>query len=194
MALSQAKTYGGVGAILSLVGIFIPYVGVVASIAGIILILLAVKIIANETKDSSIFSNYLVSFILRIVAVIVAIIAFISIFGLSYFAILKEATNIHEMAILKRLVVGIVIALLIFWIFYVIAAVFLKRSYGSIAKYTKVDLFGTTGLLYLVGAATLIIIIGIFIIFIAEILEIIAYFSLPDKLPGEKETEATVQI
>jgi len=193
MSLSQAKTYGGVGAILSLVGVFIPYIGVVASMAGIILILLAVKIIAKETKDSSIFSNYLISFVLRIVAVIVAIIAFISIFGMSYFAILKEATNIREMA-LRRLVISIVVALLIFWIFYIISAIFLKRSYRSIAKYTKVDLFGTTGLLYLIGAATLIILIGAIIIFIAEILEIVAYFSLPDALPGEKETEATIQI
>jgi len=194
MALSQAKTYGGVGAILSLVGIFIPYAGFVASIAGVVLILLAVKSIADETKDGSIFSNYIISFILRIVAVIVAIIAFIYYFGISYLASIRGWQHIEELS-LKKILLGIGIALLILWVFEIISFVYLKRSYDSIAKYTKVDLFRTTGLLYLIGAATLIILIGFLIIFVAEILEIVAYFSLPEKLPEkEAEREADAQI
>ncbi|RLF44725.1 MAG: hypothetical protein DRN29_07935 [Thermoplasmata archaeon] len=187
MALSQAKTYGGVGAILSLVGVFIPYIGFIAGIAGVVLILLAVKTISEETKDGSIFSNYLISFILRILAVIVAIIAFIYFFGISYLVEIGRFQHFGELS-LKRLLIGIIIALLIFWIFEVISFIYLKKSYESIARYTRVDLFRTTGLLYLIGAATLIILIGFLIIFIAGILEIVAYFSLPDNLPEEKST------
>ena len=190
MTLFQAKTYGGVGAILSVVGVFIPYIGIVAALAGIILILIAVKTIADETGDRSIYSSYLISFILRILSVVIAIIAFISIFGFSILSIARGAKHIEEMG-LKGLIIGLAAALLIFWVIYVISAIYLRKSYERIAKYTKVDLFRTTGMLYLIGAATLIILVGAIIIFVAEILEIISYFSLPDSLPKE---EATPQI
>lgn len=190
MALSQAKTYGGVGAILSLVGMFIPYVGIFAALAGMILILVAVKIIADEANDRSVYSNYLVSFVLRILSVVIAVIAFISIFGFSILSVTRGAKHIEEMGI-KGLIIGLVIAVVIFWIIYVISAVYLRRSYEKIAKYTKVDLFRTTGMLYLIGAATLIIVVGAIIIFVAEIIEVVSYFSLPDSMPRE---EATAQI
>ena len=64
---------------------------------------------------------------------------------------------------------------------------YLRKSYNSIAKHTKVHLFRTTGLIYFIGAITLIIAIGIIIILVAKILEIVAYFSLPEKLPSTKK-------
>jgi len=76
------------------------------------------------------------------------------------------------------------LALIIGWIFILISALYLKKSYYSIAKYTKVHLFRTTGLVYFIGAITLIFVVGVFVIFIAKILEIIAFYSLPRKLPG----------
>ncbi|MCD6447817.1 MAG: DUF996 domain-containing protein [Thermoplasmata archaeon] len=186
----SGKNIWGVGAILSLVGIFIPYVGIVAALAGVILILIAVKIIADEANDRSIYSNYLVSFVLRILSVVIAGISFISIFGFSILSVTRGAKHIEEIGI-KGLIIGLIVAIVIFWIIYVISAIYLRRSYEKIAKYTKVDLFRTTGMLYLIGAATLIIAVGAIIIFIAEILEIISYFSLPDSMPKE---EATAQI
>ena len=85
-----------------------------------------------------------------------------------------------------KLIFSLIAALLIFWILYLISAIFVKNSYYSIAHHTGVDLFHTTGLLYLIGAATLIIFIGAIIIFIAKILEIIAFFSLPEELPKQE--------
>ena len=66
----------------------------------------------------------------------------------------------------------------------IIGAIFLRKSFNGVAKYTKVGLFTTTGLIYLIGAATLIIVIGFIIILIAEVLQIIAFFSLPEKIEG----------
>ncbi len=48
---------------------------------------------------------------------------------------------------------------------------------------TPVSLFRTTGTVYLIGAITTIILIGFIILFVGRIIEVIAYFSLPDELP-----------
>ena len=45
--LSEAKVYGGIGAILMLVGIFIPYGGPIISIIGLVFIFIAVKAISE---------------------------------------------------------------------------------------------------------------------------------------------------
>jgi uncharacterized membrane protein len=94
-----------------------------------------------------------------------------------------------------RLVGGCFIALIVAWILLILGTLYLRKSYNSIAEHTKVDLFKTTGLVYFIGALTLIVIIGIFIIIVAKILEIVAYFSLPENLPASPEiptTETTV--
>ena len=91
--LSEAKILGGVGAILMLIGIFVP-TGVV-SIIGLILIFIAVKYIADETKDEEIFKNYLMHFILSIIAIVavivVMLISFGAIGGLAFFNSLTGA-------------------------------------------------------------------------------------------------------
>ena len=185
MKLSQARVYGGVGAILSLVGGVVPYAGGVVALVGIILVLVAVKYISEEAKDKSIFNNYLIAFILAIVSVIVAIVALFAFIGAS---VLFHPSEVRELPHLLsvKLIFSLIAALLIFWILYLISAIFVKNSYYSIAHHTGVDLFHTTGLLYLIGAATLIIFIGAIIIFIAKILEIIAFFSLPEELPKQE--------
>lgn len=76
-----------------------------------------------------------------------------------------------------------------FWILLILAAVFLRRSFKGVAKYTNVNLFATTGLVYLIGVVTVIILIGTIIIFVAEILQIIAFFSLPDEIQQTAEQQ-----
>ena len=78
---------------------------------------------------------------------------------------------------------GCILGLIVAWIISIIAAIYLRRSYNSIAEHTKINLFKTTGTAYFIGAITTIVLIGFLILFIARIIEIIAYFSLPDKLP-----------
>jgi len=77
-----------------------------------------------------------------------------------------------------------IMALIAGWILWVIGAIYLRRSYNSIAKHTNVSLFRTTGTVYLIGAITTIILIGYIILIVGRIIEVIAYFSLPDKLPN----------
>src|SRR3989442_15628562 len=71
-SLSQAKTLGGVGSILALLGI-VPYVGPVLAIAGLIMTLVAVKYISDILGDKRIFNNMIISVIVGIGGIIVLV-------------------------------------------------------------------------------------------------------------------------
>ncbi len=198
--LSEAKTFGGIGALLMLIGGFVPYAGPIISIVGLVLLFIAVKSISNLTKDEEIFSNYLMHFIINIIAIValiaIMLLAFGAAGGFTWISGL-EGAEISDFESFwdnfGTIIGGCILALIVSWILYIIAAIYLRRSYNKIAEHTKVDLFKTTGLIYFIGAITTIIIIGLIIIFIARIIEIIAYFSLPDNLPEEKKETKTVE-
>ena len=186
--LSEAKILGGIGAILTLIGGFIiPGIGAIISL---VLIFIAIKYIARETKDNSIFDNYLMHFITSIIAIVaMGLIFFISIGGFSFtfFKALEsiEFTDVNSVwSFFSPYIFLWLIAIIIGWVFLIISALYLRKSYKSISKLTKVHMFETTGFVYFIGAITLIVGIGIFIILVAKILEIIAYFKLPDELPS----------
>ena len=190
--LSNAKIYGGIGALLMLIGGFIPAVGGILPLIGLILVFIAVKNIADEAKDESIFKNYLWYFIVSIIAMVAVFSIFIASFGAAGgFSLLdmmqmQGGQNINPAdltSLVGNMMGGCLAALVIGWILMIVATLFLRKSFNSIAEHTEVKLFATTGLLFFVGAITLIILIGGFILLIAMILEIVAFFSLPETLP-----------
>jgi len=188
--LSNVKTIGKVGALLTLLGGFIPFIGPIIGIVGFVLVLIAVKSISELVKDKDIFRNYLIDFILSIISIImilaIMIIGFIKVGGFTWITSLQDI-NIQDLSTFWDYFGGIIayaiMALIVGWILWVIGAIYLRRSYNSIAKHTNVSLFRTTGTVYLIGAITTIILIGFVILFVARIIEVIAYFSLPDELP-----------
>ena len=195
--LKNAKLLGGIGSILMLVGAFIPVAGAILPFIGLILVVLAVHNIGTVTKDESIFKNYLLSFILQIVAVVAFVAIMATAFGATFGFSLLEIQSFIESQTgvtdptqifgdIGSLIGGCCLAVLIAWILMIISALFLKKSFTSIKEHTKVEMFGTTGLVYLIGAALLIIGIGGIILLIALILQIVAFFSLPDQPPGKK--------
>ncbi|UCH72377.1 MAG: DUF996 domain-containing protein [Thermoplasmatales archaeon] len=193
--LKSAKMLGGIGSLIILIGAFIPVVGLILPIIGLILVIIAVKYIADESRDQTIFKNYLLYFVLNIVATI-ALIAILAITvtgiaGFSYMDILSsqtggeiDPTTLFADIDIAALLGGCIAAFVVFWILMLIATLFLKKSFTSISQHTNVSLFATTGLIYLIGAALLIIVIGVIVLLIAQIMQIIAFFSLPDKLPA----------
>ena len=185
--LSEAKILGGIGALLMLLGgIAVPGLG---GIIGLILVFIAVKYISEESKDKSIFDNYLLQFIYKIIAVVaVFVIFFISVGGFTFFSALESIDFSDFNAVwnfFEPYLFWWAIALLLGWAFLIISTWYLKKSYYSIADHTDVNLFRTTGLVYFIGAITLIILVGLIIILIAQILEIIAYLKLPEKLSSK---------
>ena len=71
--LSNAKIFGGLGALLLFIGSFVPYLNFVLPLVGLVLVFIAVKYISDETKDNSIFSNFLINFILTVIAFVALI-------------------------------------------------------------------------------------------------------------------------
>ena len=60
-SLGQAKSLGGVGAILVLIGGFVGAPGGVLAIVGLILVLIAVKYIADVLADQTVFNNMIIA-------------------------------------------------------------------------------------------------------------------------------------
>ncbi len=184
-SLGQAKTLGGVGSILVLLSP-IPYAGAVLAIVGFIMILIAVKYIADVLGDQKIFNNMIISVVLAIIGIVVGVVvvlsAVYSLIGLGRYTYTPGTTTTLPTGF-SAVIVSIIAGLVVIWIFYLVASIFLKRSYDTIATRLNIGMFHTTGLLYLIGAATAIIFVGFIIVFIAEILQIVSFFSLPEQMP-----------
>ena len=163
--LKNAKLLGGIGAILTLVGV---------GFIGFILKLLAVKNIAEATGRGEIFSKYLWAAILAIIADLVLVSAFIGSMG----TLTESPEEVIGMIGLGGLV-AIVLLIAGMWL--------MKQSYDMIAEETGVGTFRTVAKLYIIGAILLIVIVGAFLILVAAILEIVAFFSLPDSIEQDSE-------
>lgn len=198
-SLQTAKILGGIGALLMLIGGFVAATVGVLSFIGFIMVFIAVKMIADETKEKGIFDNYLYSFVAFIIAFValiaMALVALASVGGLQFFIDLQNSAMTEPMEIwntLQPVLFGALAALLVFWIIAVIASLFYRKSFNLIAEKTDVKWFGTAGLLIFIGTITSIILIGFIILIIGMIIEIVAFFSLPDKInPKEATTEMT---
>ncbi|MDA4116584.1 MAG: DUF996 domain-containing protein [Thaumarchaeota archaeon] len=163
--LSQAKTLGGVGSIL----IFIPFV----SLVGYILIIVAIKDISDDLQDKTIFRNVVIAAVTGIVGALAG--ASVFVFG-AVTGVLTRGVSAFA---------GVAAGLLVVWVFLIISAVFLRRAYNSMAKELGVNMFSTAATLYLVGAALTIVLVGFLFLFIAEILQAVAYFSIPIRPPTQ---------
>jgi uncharacterized membrane protein len=186
--LGTAKILGGIGALLMLLG-FIPVTAGLLSFIGFILVFIAVKMIADETKEKGIFNNYLYSFVAFIIAIVALIaMAFVvlsSVGGIQFFYDLQNMAMSEPLEIwnaIQPALFGAIAGILVFWIIAVIASLFFRKSFNLIAEKTGVKWFATTGLLFFIGVILTIILIGFIILIIAMILEIIAFFSLPDNV------------
>ena len=190
-SLSQAKTLGGVGSILVLLGA-IPNVGFVLAIVGFILILVAVKNVSESVNEPGIFNDMIIAVVLSIVGLVVfGVIVIVAFFSFLNFRQLGTPTpgmvSPGILGAIGLLIVGLVVV----WVFYLVSAIFLRRSYERIGMRLNVNMFQTTGLLYLIGAALTIILVGFLILLIAEILQIVAFFSIPEQLPPSMPPQQT---
>lgn len=207
MDVTTSKNLGGAGALLLFISVF-PYVGTYAIIPliGLILILIGAKGLADNYQEDGIFNNALYGVILSIIGIVAfavvliyAIVGFFTDLGLANFGIANItsfATTLTTMdpnvifnAFLNH--VGyILIAALVLFIFIVVAAVFYRKSMSLTAKKTGVGLFGTAGLILLIGAVLTIILIGALLMWISLLLIAIAFFQIR---PQPTQTAASPQ-
>lgn len=216
MTLESSKYMGAVGALLlviSGIGMFgTPFVGLLG-IIGLILILIALNGMANFYGDRRIFNNAIYAFIAGIVGVaafigtlIAAVIAFVSNLpswaqpyinaqdwqGLAT-AIQNHITDISStLSLFGSLIGTVVLALVVLFVFLVVAFFFFRRSLGLLSTKAHVGLFGTAGLLMLIGAVLTIIVIGFLLIWIGWILLTVAFFSVHETAAGPAQPTSSM--
>lgn len=183
--LGQAKTYGGVGSILALL-LPVPSIGWLLCIAGLVLVLFAVKYISEIVKDSSIFNDMVVSIVVTIVGVVVGFFVLVASFfrfmGLNNLNFADFGSDFNPSTIPTGDWVGLImwalLGIAVVWVLLTVSGVFLRRGYSKIGKTLNIGMFGTAGLLFLIGAATTILVVGFIIIPIAFILMAVAFLSI----------------
>ncbi|MCS4537303.1 MAG: DUF996 domain-containing protein [Thaumarchaeota archaeon] len=186
-SLSQAKTLGGVGSILLILGV-VPFAGPVLKIVGFILMLIAVKYISDTVNNKSIFNNAIISVVAGIAGVVIGVVVgvagVLSFFGPGMFQGNMSPGQFRPSDFMSMNFLGPIIAgLVIIWIAFIISAVFLRKSFNSIASSINVKMFGTAAMLYLIGAILVIVLVGFLLIFVATILQVVAFFSIPENPP-----------
>jgi len=211
MEIESSKNLGGVGALLIFIGPILsalPRVGAwtgLLSLIGAILVLIALKGFADYYREVGIFNNALYAIITAVVGAVatigVVIVAFVDLFaelgiqiadfqdGSRLGEIFSEATNFD---VILRFAGIIILALVLLFIVLVITAFFLRRSLILMASKTGVGLFGTTGLMLLLGAVfTIVFGLGILLFWISMLLLAIAFFSIRLQQPPPASTTST---
>jgi len=194
MTLETNKTLGGIGAILMAIG-FLPFAGAytgVIALVGLILVLVAVKGFSDYYKDSGIFNNMIYAIVMGIVGAAVAGVLIVS----AAFGILSAVginmnnwtdwtmfqniqwQNINISTIMPY-VTTILLSLVLLFVFAIVAAIFLRRSMTSLSEKTRVHMFATTGLLFLIGAILTIVVIGLILLWVALLLLAVSFFTIP---------------
>lgn len=211
MNFETSKNLGGVGAILMFIGFLTPLVsafGLVLSLIGLILVLVGLKGLADYYNEAGIFNNFLYGSISGVAGVVVAILAAV----FAVFTLLEDflyalyptwngdwstipnltpdMTAIDPTAIMPFLT-AILVVLVILFFTAIIVAIFMRKSLNTLSAKTGVGLFGTTGLLLLIGAVLTIIAIGFILIWIAMLIMAIAFFSMrPQQAQPEMSSAA----
>jgi len=209
MRFETSKNLSAVGSLLIVIGFlpFVPYVGFL-SFVGIILLLIGLKGLASFYQEKGIFENPLYAIIIGIVGAIISAItlfftaastlATIGIdiydpndwanFATKFTEYFSDPANIGE---LISLAAAAVIALIILFAFVIIAMFFFRKSLIQLSEKSGIGLFGTAGLLVLIGAVLSIFVIGIFIIWIGFILATWAFFKMSKpETPAKPEASA----
>ena len=173
--LGDAKLLGGIGSILLL----IPGINIV----GYILLLIGCKYISDELGDKSIFDDMLYAVIAGIVGVVAAA------------AIIFTGALFSSVTFAASAIGGVIAGLLIAWVALIISSIFIRRAYEKIATRLNVGTFRTAGMLYFIGAILIIALgLGFIVLFVAAIVQIIAFFSIPDMAPGMQPQPMNVPV
>lgn len=193
MNLDTSKYLGGVGAILMFIGVLplVPYLGII-SLVGLILVLIAFKGLADYYSEAGIFNNALYAVITAIIGGIVtlavafiALVDFLTELGLSLVNVAEWSTAVTGIDwtnvgfnVIGNFIAYVLLAFVVLFVFVIITAILLRKSLGLLSAKSGVGLFGTTGLLILIGAVLTIIAIGLVLIWIAMLILAVAFFSI----------------
>ena len=171
MSLESGKNLAGIGSIFLVIPV--PFL----SIVGIILVLVGMKNLSTAYNDPSIWKNTLYAVIFGIIGIVASS---LTLFSLFFGGIFPSTTfGVADATGLAGFFAGLIIFLVVAFIFYILEAIYIRRAFDSLANRSGVGLFKTGGMLLLIGAILTIVIVGLFLIFIAWILILVAFFQIP---------------
>ncbi len=193
MNLETSKYLGGIGALFLVIGPLATFAYAwsgLLSLVGFIMVLVALKGLGDHYNEGGIFNNALYGFITTIVGGV----AFVGVMVATLLSVLADlgidnwadpeafasalTANLTDFSFIFDLLSGLIVAIVVLFIFAIISAIFYRKSLGLLSSKSGVGMFGTAGLLILVGAVLTIVLFGAIIIWIAFILLTVAFFSL----------------
>jgi uncharacterized membrane protein len=197
MTLDSNRILGGIGAILLFIGLVPfgePSTGIIG-LVGLVLVLVALYGLANYYKESGIFNNSIYGIIAGIVgAVIAGVVVVVSVLtnlknflyqiypgwngDWSKLSGLTPTTSNITWSAVQPLLEGLILALVVLWVFIIFATFFARRSLRTLSAKASVGLFSTAGQLLFIGAFLTIILVGFVLMWIAVLLTAIAFFQI----------------
>ena len=175
-----SKTLAVEGSILLLLGL-VPTVGWVLGIVGIVLLLKATKELSNYYQDESIHKNAWTGLKYYIVALIALAVG--TGIGITSFATagLFAGEPFTFTAGIAGGIIAILAGLVVAFVFYLLAAIHLRKAYETLAQKTGDSSFNTAATLIFWGAILTLIGVGVFLILISWIFVIIGFSSMKPK-------------
>ena len=195
MTFESSKNLSAVGSLLIVIGAvagFTTSFSGILSLIGIILLLIGLKGLANYYKEEGIFNNALYSIIIAIVGCVVSIgiIAASAVSALADLGIdwanIEDWGNVgtdvgtvfadFDFSAIADLLGALLLGLIIFYVVMIVSMYFFRKSMNQLSTKSGIGLFGTAGLLMLIGAV--IPVIGLLLIWIGAILATVAFFQM----------------
>ena len=199
MSFDSSKNLSAIGSLLMVIGFLgsvVPYAGIL-SIVGLILLLVGLKGLSSYYQENDIFNNALYAIIIAIVGVVVAV-ATLIVTAVSAFATIGiDINNVNDwtnfgteigtyfsdfanFSELWTLIGAVVLAMLVLFVSMIISMYFFRKTMTQLSTKSGIGLFGTAGLLMLIGAVLTIIAVGLLIIWIGLILATVAFFQMKE--------------
>jgi len=174
MSLESGKNLAGIGSIFLVIPV--PFL----SIVGIIMVLIGMKNLSRAYNDESIWKNTLYAVIFGIIGIIASGLTLVSLFlGVIPYSSTYSVVGVGDTVGFTGFITGIILFLVVAFIFYLLEAIYIRRAFDSLANKSGVGLFRTGGLLLLIGAILTLFVVGLFLIFVAWILILVAFFQIP---------------
>ncbi|MCL2359641.1 MAG: DUF996 domain-containing protein [Nitrososphaerota archaeon] len=213
---NTSKTIGGIGSLLTLISVFmlflpIPYVAIITMLIGVALILTGLYGLSVHYREAGIFKNGLIGTVAGIVGIVIALILVIILIMPVAATMMQQMvpgwngdwntqpstipdmSNIDTNQLLESgfaILVNFVIVFGVLCIFAIIATFFIRQSLNLLKEKSDIGLFGTAGIMMLIGGCLTIILLGLIIIWIATLLLAIAFFQVKNQEPNANQYTA----
>jgi uncharacterized membrane protein len=174
-----SKTLAIEGSVMLLLSL-IPYVGWVLGIIGVVLLVRSMKEFSGYYQDEKIYQNALTGVKFYIIAILAAAVAIVGI----TIGVWSATGFTADFVLTAGFGVGLVtflIGLVVAFVFYVLAASHLKRTFYTLAEKSGEDSFRTAASLLWIGSILTIIGIGLLLILIAWIFATIGFFTMKSR-------------